>query len=542
MFLRLKHFKNKDGSTRSYLQLVENIRVGNKTRQKVLVNLGRVDDLQNSGQIDRLIESLRNFSTKEWIRKEALNVNQTYLWGPVIIFEQLWKELGIERVLKRLLGDTDAVSDYVEAIFAMVLNRLVEPRSKRGVDRWVSKVYRPEFEQLSLQHYYRGLDYLEKFKEEVEEELFSNVKTLFNLNLDLVFWDTTSTYFQGEGPELSMYGRSKDHRSDCKQVMIGVLMTKDGFPVAHQIFPGNTADIDTFRIALEDIRRRFNIDRVIVVADRGMISNGLIEEIDKTGLSYIFGVKMRRSKRVEAVLNQPGDYEEVEENLKVKEVLHEGERYVICFNPFQAERDRIKREEIVKNLTKKLKQGPKSLVGNRGYRRYLSMQKTDVKIDQEKMASEVKYDGKYVLRTNTKLTNREVAQSYKLLWKVERAFRELKSGLDLRPIYHYTDTRVKGHIMICFLALVMETALCRKLKEIGSTFSYAEILEDLKEIRAVEITAENKRFLARTENNYGQCLRRFQSNQDKTAGSTQRDCIIDHCGGMSVFLFIFSLV
>ena len=499
MFLRLKHFKNKDGSTRSYLQLVENIRVGNKTRQKVLVNLGRVDDLQNSGQIDRLIESLRNFSTKEWIRKEALNVNQTYLWGPVIIFEQLWKELGIERVLRRLLGDTDAVSDYVEAIFAMVLNRLVEPRSKRGVDKWVAKVYRPEFEQLSLQHYYRGLDYLEKFKEEVEEELFSNVKTLFNLNLDLVFWDTTSTYFQGEGPELSMYGRSKDHRSDCKQVVIGVLMTKDGFPVAHQVFPGNTADIDTFKIALEDIRRRFNIDRVIVVADRGMISNGLIEEIDKAGLSYIFGVKMRRSKRVEAVLNQPGDYEEVEENLKVKEVLHEGERYVICFNPFQAERDRIKREEIVKNLTKKLKQGPKSLVGNRGYRRYLSMQKTDVKIDQEKMASEVKYDGKYVLRTNTKLTNREVAQSYKLLWKVERAFRELKSGLDLRPIYHYTDTRVKGHIMICFLALVMETALCRKLKEIGSTFSYAEILEDLKEIRAVEITVEGKRFLARTE-------------------------------------------
>jgi len=306
--------------------------VGNKTRQRVLVNLGRVDDLQNSGQIDRLIESLKNFSTKEWIRKEALNVNQTYLWGPVVIFEQLWKELGIERVLRRLLGDTDAVSDYVEAIFAMVLNRLVEPRSKRGVDKWVNKVYRPEFEQLSLHHYYRGLDYLEKFKEEVEEELFSNVKTLFNLNLDLVFWDTTSTYFQGEGPELSLYGRSKDHRSDCKQVVIGVLMTKDGFPVAHQIFPGNTADIDTFTIALEDIRRRFNIDRVIVVADRGMIS-----------------------------------------------------------------------------------------------------------------------------------------------------------------------ARVKGHIMICFLALVMETALCRKLKEIGSTFSYAEILEDLKEIRAVELTVEGKRFLARTE-------------------------------------------
>jgi len=151
----MKDFKNKDGSTRSYLRFVENIRIGNKTRQEVLVNPGRVDDLQNSGQIDRLIESLKNFSTKEWIRKEALNVNQTYLWGPVIIFEHLWKELGIERILRKLLGDTNTVSDC-----AMVLNRLVKPRSKRGVDRWVSKVYRPEFKQLSLQHYYRGLDYL----------------------------------------------------------------------------------------------------------------------------------------------------------------------------------------------------------------------------------------------------------------------------------------------------------------------------------------------------------------------------------------------
>lgn len=499
MFVRMKTFKNKDGSTRSYLQLVENKRVGEKTRQRVLANLGRVDDLQNSGQIDRLIESLMNYSTKEWIRREAVKVKQTSLWGPVIIFEQIWKELGIDKVLRRLLEDTDVVNDYVEAIFAMVLNRLVEPRSKRGVDKWVNKVYRPEFEKLNLQHYYRGLDYLDKYKKEVEEELFSNVKTLFNLKLDLVFWDTTSTYFQGEGPEISNYGHSKDHRTDCKQVVIGVLMTKDGFPVAHQVFPGNTADIETFRIALEDIKKRFNIDRVVIVADRGMISNGLIEEIKKEGLSYIFGVKMRRSKKTEYVLNQPGDYEKIQENLKVKEVQYEGERYIICFNPLQEERDRLKREEIVKSLKKKLKQGPKSIVSNRGYKRYLNIQKTNVSIDEEKIASESKYDGKYILRTNTQLTNREIAQSYKTLWKVERAFRELKSGLDLRPIYHYTDTRVKGHIMVCFLALVMETALYRKLKETGSDFSYGDIMEDLTEIRAVEITIEGKRYLARTE-------------------------------------------
>ena len=500
MFTRTKTFTNKDGTKRTYLQLVETRREGNKVRQKVVANLGRLEDLQD-GQLDRLIESLSRFSTREWVRLEALKlgVKQAPQWGPALIFYHLWQHLGLEKILNKLFADTQAVSGYTEAVFAMVLNRLVEPRSKRGVDKWVEKVYRPQFKELELHHYYRALDYLAEFKDRVEEELFLNVRNIFNLKLDLVFWDTTSTYFEGRGPEMAAEGYSKDHRPDCRQVVIGVLMTKDGFPVAHQVFPGNTADIETFRECLKELRKRFNIDRVVVVADRGMLSRKLVREIEEAGLAYIFGVKMRRLKAIAEVLSRGGRYQVVDENLKVKEVMHEGERYIICLNPKEAERDRLAREEMLADLTRKLKQGPKQLVGNRGYRRYLKFTGATVSIDEEKIAFEKRFDGKYVLKTNTELAPSEVAQSYKLLWQVERAFRELKTGLNLRPVYHHTDSRVRGHIMVCFLALVLETALCRKLKEAGSRFSYSDLLEDLKELRAVEVSLGGQRFLARTE-------------------------------------------
>lgn len=500
MFTRTKTFTNKDGSTRTYLQLVETRRVGDKVRQKVVANLGRLEDLQD-GQIDRLIESLNRFSTREWVRLESLKlgVKQAPQWGPALVFHHLWQHLGLERILEKLLAGTQAVTGYTEAVFAMVLNRLVDPRSKRGVDKWVHKIYRPQFKALELHHYYRALDYLAEFKDRVEEELFFNVRNIFNLKLDLVFWDTTTTYFEGQGPEMAQEGYSKDHRPDKRQVVIGVLMTKDGFPVAHQVFPGNTADIETFRLCLKDLQKRFHIDRVVVVADRGMVSRKLIQEIEEAGLSYIIGVKMRKLKTMAEVLSRPGRYQEVAGNLKVKEVVTGGERYIICLNPGEAERDRQVREEILKDLSVKLKQGLKQLVGNSGYRRYLTFEGAKVAIDEEKIALEARFDGKYVLKTNTALTPAEVAESYKSLWRVERAFRELKTGLNLRPVYHFTDSRVRGHIMVCFLALVLETALCRKLKEAGSSFSYSDLVDDLKELRAVEVTLDNQRFLARTE-------------------------------------------
>ncbi len=206
------------------------------------------------------------------------------------------------------------------------------------------------------------------------------------------------------------------------------------------------------------------IGKVILVADRGMISQELLTQIEQAGLAYIVGMRMRKLKTMAEVLSRPGRYQKVTENLKVKEVIYQNARYIVCFNHQEAKKDQLSREEMLITLARKLKGGPKKLAGNRGFRRFLKIQGAAVTIDPELVSQEARFDGKYVLTTNTAFTPSEVAQSYKSLWQVERAFRELKSGLKLRPVYHWNDARVQGHIMVCFLALILETALCRRLK------------------------------------------------------------------------------
>lgn len=502
MYVRTKTFKNKDGSTRTYLYIVRGRRVNGKVRQEIVANLGRLEQLQENG-LDQLIEGLAKFSKKQWIQAQARELEAKWAkeLGPVLVFRRLWEELDLARILKKLLAGTQMTTNVEEAVFAMVLNRLCNPQSKRGVMRWLESVYRPEFEQLELHHFYRSLDFLAEYKDQIEVQLFDRVRNLFNVELDLVFWDTTSTYFEGEGPEgLAEYGFSKDNRPDRLQILVGILMTRDGIPVAHQIFPGNTADVDTFRVALADLKTRFKIRRVILVGDRGMVSRKVLREIEVSGMQYIVGVRMRKIKTMAKVLSRAGRYSDVKDNLKVKEVVYEGTRYIICYNPEEAERDQKAREAMVTRLEEKLKsEGFKSLVGNRGYRRYLKVSGAKVSINQKALLEEARFDGKYVLQTNTELATDEVALAYKGLWQVERAFRELKSGLDLRPIYHWTEARVRGHIMVCFLAFVLETALRKKLKEAGTEEAYPHILHDLQQLKAVQITIDGETYLIRTE-------------------------------------------
>lgn len=503
MYARTKTFTNKDGSQRTYLYIVEGVRENGKIRQKIVANLGRIEDVQG-GELDKLISSLTRFSKRKWVQAEAakIMVESAREWGTELIFRTIWERLDLHQTLERLLAKTEISAPLTEAVYAMVLNRISDPLSKRAVNEWVSEIYRPSFGALELHHFYRALDFLITHKEIIELELFEQVKHLFNLELDLVFWDTTSTYFEGNGPEgLAEYGYSKDHRPDRVQIMIGVLMTKEGIPVAHQVFPGNTADIETFKAIITDTRNRFQLRRVIFVGDRGMVSPTLLDELDHEHIEYIVGVKMRKMKAVEKILKTGGRYQVVSENLKVKEVWSEdADRYIICYNPIEAERDRQAREEMIKKLEEKLKkEGPKQLIGNSGYRRYLVIKKETVEIDYRAFEEDARYDGKYVLRTNSGLDTAEVALAYKDLWRVERAFRELKSTLDLRPIYHFKDRRVKAHVMVCFLALVLESALLRSLKQINSQVEYMYLIRDLKQLKAVELTLEGTRYLCRTE-------------------------------------------
>ncbi|HHV77723.1 MAG TPA: IS1634 family transposase [Syntrophothermus lipocalidus] len=322
-------------------------------------------------------------------------------------------------------------------------------------------------------------------------------------SVDLVFFDTTSVYFEGPtgAQGLCCYGYSKDRRPDRVQVIIGLLIDQDGIPIGHEVLPGNTADVESFLSMLRSCKERFNLRRVVIVGDRGLVSEKTIRAVEEAGYEYIFGVKMRRSREVrDEVLSRAGRYQEVEENLKVKNVVVDDKRCVICYNPQEAKRDAEAREEIIEGLKKKIAaQGIKGLVGNRGYARYLKVNRDAVEINEEAIAQEARYDGKYILKTNTDLTAAEVALAYKQLWLVERAFRELKSNLEIRPMYHWTESRIRGHIMVCFLAFYLEMVLRKRLKEVACDASYTQVIKDLSRVRAKKIVNGKRVAIVRSE-------------------------------------------
>jgi len=495
MYTRTKTFTNKDGSTRTYLQIVEAVRENDKVRQKVLLNLGRLEELQKES-LDRLIISLAKYSKKKWVQAEAekFMVNNAKEWGIELIFRCLWNRFGLDHILSGCFSQAYTGELLKEAVYAMVLNRISDPLPKRGVSSWIKEVYRPSFDQLELHHFYRALDFLAEHKQKIELDLFSNVRTIFDFEVDMVFWDTTSTYFEGTGPEeLGAYGYSKDHCSDRIQIMIGLAMTRQGIPIAHEVFPGNTSDVDTFLQIINSLRNRFNLTRVIFVGDRGMVSKKILTELEKRKIEYIVGMRMRSVKDINDVLKTGGRYKIIKDNLKVKEVWYDADRYIVCHNPVQAEYDKKAREGMIAKLQKKIKDGGiKSLIGNRGYRRFLSANKDTLVINQKAILEESRYDGKYVLRTNADLDTDVTALAYKDLWRVERAFRNMKSILDLRPVFHYKGSRVRGHIMVCFLALVLESALQRKIKEKGLELEYTYLLRDLAQLKAVELNIDEK--------------------------------------------------
>lgn len=508
MFARIKTLKNKDGSVRQYLQIVENRRENGKTKQKVLCTLGRLEDLQD-GTLDRLIDSLAKFTEKRVVLNGAQELFAAWSreYGPVMVFRRLWEKTGLAAILDNFVTQTKIEFSVSEAVFAMVLNRLMDPQSKIQVSQWAHEVvYEPRFASLKPHHYYRALDFLAERKGTIEEQLFLMDTDLFSRNLDIVFFDTTSTYFEGRAEgELAQYGFSKDHRPDRKQVLIGLLMTQDGTPIAHDVLPGNTSDVKAFLQTIENCRHRFNIRRVIMVADRGMVSKTTLRALEEAGYEYIVGTRMRRAKEAAEVLRRGGRYQKVSPNLEVKSVVVldddtlDERRYVVCYNPEEAARDAKVREELLAKLKEKLKEDAKSLIGNSGYRKYLTIDKEHVTLNEDRIRDEARYDGKYVLRTNTELPAAQVAQAYKQLWMVEQAFRELKSQLDLRPMYHWTDTRIRGHVAICFLAFYLECRLRQLLQVARPDLSCSKVRRDLESIKAVRLTINGKDFIVRTQ-------------------------------------------
>ncbi len=525
MFVRIKTVQA-NGRSYDYVHIVENRWEQGRTRQRIVASLGRLDDLLESGNLERIIEGLVAQCPQVKLlraqREQSLAVESDRVWGPVLVFERLWEELGLKDLLRELARGRRFNFDVERCAFAIVLQRILAPGSDLRGSRWVHTMECEGFERLTLAHFYRTVGLLWRWKDRIERHLYERDLDLFNQGLDLVFFDTTSTYFEGTVWEgWARRGKSRDHRPDHLQLVLGVVMRRDGLPVTCEIWPGNTADASTLIPILEGLKKRFRIRRVVLVCDRGMVSAANLKAIVAANYDYIVGMKMRGFLEVRRdVLSRAGRYREVSHNLSVKEVWVDDRRYVVCMNPERAEKDRRDREAILAKLRAKLGRGGniKGLIQNRGYRRFLKVARGAATIDEERVREDERYDGKYVLRTSTDLPAPEVAKAYKHLAWIERLWRELKDVVEVRPIYHHREkNNVKGHIFASFLALYLSAMLRKRIEELyrrehpeepkqnglsgpaRSVVPWDRLLADLSEVRAVRVRLADERYRMRTD-------------------------------------------
>jgi transposase len=524
-------FRVKSVGSYQYLQIVHSVRQGEKVRQQVFGTLGRLDELKASGRLEALIRSgLRHCENFAVIDAHAAGETQAVTVlriGPDLVFGRLWKECGIQEVIQSLLETRRYDFDVERAVYLTVLHRLFASGSDRAAERWREDYLIPGTEALDLHHLYRAMAFLGDgieskgqktlgtprcLKDLIEEELFERRRDLFT-EVDLVFFDTTSLYFEGRGGEsIGKRGHSKDHRPDLYQMVVGMALDVEGRPICCEMWPGNTADVKTLIPVVKRMRERFRLREITVVADRGMVSQATLEAFEKSDppVRYILGVRMRRQKEVNtSVLGSRARwFESVPERrnakdpapLKVKEVWVKERRYIVCLNEEERRKDARDREAIVAHLTEQLRSGDKSLVGNKGYRRYLKVEGSGhFVIDEKQVKAEERYDGIWVLRTNTVHNTETVAHVYKALWTVEDIIRTSKSILETRPIYHKRDATIRGHVFCSFLALLLKQELESRMKRTDLEWEWKEVIRGLDALQQVEANFQGRRFLFRSQ-------------------------------------------
>jgi Transposase DDE domain len=521
-------FRVKPAKGYRYLQIARSVRRGKTVRQEIIATLGRLDVLQQSGQLDSLLRSGLRFAQKVKVLDahaagETQPVSIAKI-GPDLVFGRLWKSMGLERIVSEMAGKRRHEFDLERAVYLTVLHRLFVSGSDRAAEAWKENYRIAGAQELSLHQLYRAMGWLGEeigpgvlgsprcTKDLIEEALFDRRRDLFS-EVGLVFFDTTSIYFEGKGGEsIGRHGHSKDHRPDLRQMIVGIALDVEGRPICCEMWPGNTADAKSLVPVVARMRAKFRVREICVVADRGMVSEATLEALGKMDppVHYIIGVRMRRTKEVgEVVLKSRAAWKEVTPErvrakdpapLKVKEVEVEGRRYVVCLNEEEKRKDAHDRAAILESLRKALKSGDKSLVGNKGFRRFLKTEgERHFAIDEKQVAAEERYDGLFVLRTDTDHDAETVAAVYKTLWMVEDTFRTAKSILETRPIYHKCDETIRGHVFCSFLALCLKRDLELRLKEKGLDAEWAEVIRGLDNLQQVELLLQGSRFLLRSE-------------------------------------------
>ncbi|MDA8093421.1 MAG: IS1634 family transposase [Betaproteobacteria bacterium] len=527
MYLRESKQKRADGTVLVHLQFAENVWDPEKRRSttRILYNLGRADDpkvVENLRALARRI--LRRYSPEEIVAADLdWKLIAAWPYGDVYALEALWERLGICGILRRLGASRRFGFDVERALFAMVANRACAPGSKLYCfEQWLKEDVKIQgAEALSLQHLYRAMDFLEANKGEIEREIYFHVTDLLSLDVDLLFYDTTSLHFEvdeedrGAGAEGTVHGslaagrkeypaprkrgHAKNRRSDVPQIVVGLAVTREGFPVRHWVFPGNTVDVTTIEQVKRDLKE-WRLTRCLFVGDAGMVSKDNLKTLSAGGGKYLLGMPMRRGDEVtREVLARPGRFQKVADNLEVKEVIvGDGERrrrYALCFNPKEAERQRLHRETLLTELEAELE----SLEDSAGdphskrmcalrtsgrYGRYLKETgKGGLKIDAAKIKAEERLDGKFVVQGNDdSLSVEDMALGYKQLQRVEECWRTMKSGLNMRPVFHWAPHRIHAHIAITVLSLLLE-----RVAEHSCQDSWRNIRDDLKRVQLAQL-------------------------------------------------------
>ncbi len=524
MYLRTIQRRNKDGSVVRYVQLAHNVRhpeSGNSVA-KVLHSFGREDGLDREG-LERLVGSISRYlgipgpDTGE--DDPALSVVSSRRMGGAWALDGLWRRVGIDSTMARLAGGRRFGTDVERVLFALVANRALEPSSKLAATAWVTdQVHIDGLDSFDADEAYRAMDWLLEVETDLAEAIYWSTADLLNLEVDLLFFDTTSTYFEtetadvpseGETVGFRTWGKSKDHRGDLPQVVIGMAVTREGIPIRVWTWPGNTGDQALIRQVKDDLRS-WRLGRVVWVADRGFSSAQNRRYLQRAGGNYIIGEKLRSgSPEAAAALSRQGRYQSVAGNLQVKEVVIDDgvmrDRFVVCRNPDQAERDKTIRDQLIAQLADAIADTDTLGAEDRaahaarlpaGLRRFLRTTKTGrLRVDRAKVTAEANLDGKFLLRTSDPtLSATDIALGYKQLLEVERGWRDMKSTLDLRPVFHRLEDRIRAHVILCWLALLLI-----RIAETETGDTWRNLRHQLDQIHLVELAGTTGRVHQRTE-------------------------------------------
>ncbi len=532
MYIRTISRKNKDGSKVTYVQLAHNERDREKghPKAKILYNFGRLENL-DVAQIKRLVKSISRFLPPQDALEAQVqleNRGRTFKWkcsrsfGGIYLLSALWQQLNFKKLLENRVAKREFTTPIAQAVFAMVANRCLAPSSKLAITEWLQKdVFVPGLPPLDVQVLYRAMDFLLLHQAQLEQEIYWSVADLLHLEVDLLFFDTTSTYFESEDEsELKKRGYSKDKRGDLPQVVLGLAVTREGIPVKHWLFPGNTADMSTIQKVKKDLAG-WRLNRCIMVHDCGMTSEVNSQYLQRGGGHYIVGRKMKSGEAdVEEALSKKGRYSKIDDHLWAKEVIigngEKRKRLVVVKNTNEQKRAEKTRQKLVETLeaklselnTRKLKPHNKAvceLKSHRIFGKYIKEQESGtLSLDNKKLNRENRYDGKYLLESSDDtLSLKDIVLGYKQLYDVEQAFRTLKTILELRPNHHSKDERIRCHIFLCFIALVLVRIVEHETEKTWPTvrkemnrLCYGEFKVESKIIcQLTELTQEQKNIL-----------------------------------------------